>query len=219
MKNINIPLYKVMGIIIIFISVIIMYFLIKNISNTFYGIIENKSQNIAINISNDVTSSEMENVSYTDLVNVERDDTGKVKLVQVNTILMNNILDEISNSLQEKMNGMQEQYIYLPLGSIFGNDIISNIGPKIKIKILPVADFSVNFKSEFVENGINQTIHRIYIIIDCDITIITPINHVTSKANNSILIGEVVIVGDVPQTYYNMEGIESIKPLDTLRFE
>lgn len=191
----------------------------RNISTTFDALLESKAKVIAINISNDAVNDKMDDIKYTDIVNVENDQNGMIKLVQVDTAIMNELLDDISNSLQEKMNNMREEYVYLPIGSILGSDILANMGPKLKIKVLPVADFTIDFESEFVENGINQTIHKIYIVINSYITIITPIKQIESTACNSILVGEVVIIGDVPSTYYNMEGIEKLDQEDTLNFE
>ena len=191
----------------------------RNISTTFDALLQSKAKIIAINISNDAVNDKKDDIKYTDIVNVENDQNGIIKLVQVDTAIMNELLDDISNSLQEKMNNMTEEYVYLPIGSIFGSNILANIGPKVKIKVLPVADFTIDFESEFVENGINQTIHKIYIVINAYITIITPIKQIESTACNSILVGEVVIIGDVPSTYYNMEGIEKLNEEDTLNFE
>ena len=217
--NNTFELKQIIGVVCIIIGIIIMYLVTRNISTTFNALLENKAKTIAINISNDAVNDKMDDIKYTDIVNVENDQNGMIKLVQVDTAIMNELLDDISNSLQEKMNNMTEEYVYLPIGSMFGSDILANIGPKIKINILPVADFTIDFESEFVENGINQTIHKIYIVINAYITIITPIKQVESTACNSILVGEVVIIGDVPSTYYNMESIEKINQEDTLNFE
>lgn len=191
----------------------------RNISITFEALVQSKAKTIAINIANDAVNDKMDGIKYTDIVNVENDKNGMIKLVQVDTAIMNELLDDISNTLQQKMNNMKEEYVYLPIGSFCGSNMFSNMGPKIKIKILPVADFTIDFESEFVENGINQTIHKIYIVINSYITIITPIKQIKSTACNSILVGEVVIIGDVPTTYYNMEGVEKINNEDTLNFE
>ena len=44
------------------------------------------------------------------------------------------------------------------------------------------------------------------------IPIITPIVNKTASYNNTILVNEVVIVGDVPQSYYNLTGIDETLP-------
>ena len=64
-----------------------------------------------------------------------------------------------------------------------------------------------DLKSEFIAQGINQTLHRVYLQVKCEVTILTPFNNITSSITNQVLLVENVIVGNVPSTYYNLEGI------------
>ena len=54
-------------------------------------------------------------------------------------------------------------------------------------------------------HGINQTIHRIYLVATCKVSIVTPYNIIETEITNQVLMGESVIVGDIPQTYLNLE--------------
>ena len=64
--------------------------------------------------------------------------------------------------------------------------------------------------------GINQTIHRIYLQIDCRISILTPYNITEEKISNQVLIAENVIVGKIPEAYYNLQGLNSDNALDVI---
>ena len=61
--------------------------------------------------------------------------------------------------------------------------------------------------SEFTQAGVNQTLHRIYLNVDCSISILTPFDTVEETITNQVLLAEAVIVGDVPATYYNLNGV------------
>ena len=125
---------------------------------------------------------------------------------------MNQLSNEISLYIENELNNMEEAYVFIPIGTILGNKLFMNTGPKFKIKLLPTSNFYTEFKSEFISEGINQTVHKIYIQVESSITIITPIINKTASYNNTILVNEVVIVGDVPQSYYNLTGIDETVP-------
>ena len=65
-----------------------------------------------------------------------------------------------------------------------------------------------DLKSEFKEAGINQTLHRVYLQVDCEVSILTPFHDISKKISNQVLLIENVIVGHIPDTYYNLEGLE-----------
>ena len=98
-----------------------------------------------------------------------------------------------------------ESYISIHLGSVLGNTVFSALGPEIHIKIENVGNVVTKLESEFISEGINQTMHRIYLNIECEATILTPYNTITQKIENQVLIAESVIIGNIPNTYYNIE--------------
>lgn len=49
--------------------------------------------------------------------------------------------------------------------------------------------------------------HRVYLQVDCTVCILTPFNTIERKITNQVLIAENVIVGHIPDTYYNLEGL------------
>lgn len=50
--------------------------------------------------------------------------------------------------------------------------------------------------------------HRIYLQVDCEVSILTPFDNITQSISNQVLIAENVIVGNIPNTYYNLEGLD-----------
>ena len=79
----------------------------------------------------------------------------------------------------------------------------------IPIKILPMGDIHLDFKTEFLSTGINQTTHKIYLDVNCTMDMITTFEEDDVEINQKIPISETVIVGNVPETYYNFKGIEA----------
>lgn len=65
-----------------------------------------------------------------------------------------------------------------------------------------------DLRSEFKEAGINQTLHRIYLEVKCNVNILTPYSTIKETIVNQVLLAEGVIVGNIPNTYYNIEGLK-----------
>ena len=71
-----------------------------------------------------------------------------------------------------------------------------------------------DLKSEFKEAGINQTLHRIYLEVRCNVNILTPYNTIKETIVNQVLLAEGVIIGNIPSTYYNLEGLDNEQSME-----
>lgn len=52
--------------------------------------------------------------------------------------------------------------------------------------------------------------------ISCNVSLLTPYNVVEETITNELVLAENVIVGLVPTTYYNLEGMNSSNALDII---
>lgn len=86
----------------------------------------------------------------------------------------------------------------------------------IKIVVSSIGNVETDLKSEFIAQGINQTLHRVYLQIKCEVKILTPFNTITQSIDNQVLLLENVIVGHVPNTYYNLDGIDKNNAVDLI---
>ena len=66
-------------------------------------------------------------------------------------------------------------------------------------------------------HGINQTIHRLYLDVTSEVSILTPYDTIEDSISNEVVLIENVIVGLVPSTYYNLEGMENESMLDVIK--
>lgn len=64
--------------------------------------------------------------------------------------------------------------------------------------------------SEFEDAGINQTRHKIILKVSTNVMTIAPFYSSLQNFENDITIAETVIVGNIPETYYNLSGMEDI---------
>lgn len=101
-------------------------------------------------------------------------------------------------------------------GSFTGFKLLAGKGPGVPITISSIGNIETDLKSEFSAQGINQTLHRVYLQVTCEVSILTPYNNISEKIANQVLIAENVIVGKIPSTYYNLEGMNSNNAIDVI---
>ena len=93
-------------------------------------------------------------------------------------------------------------------GSFTGFKLLARRGPGIKITISSIGDVETDLRSEFTAQGINQTLHRVYLQVKCNVNILTPFDNIEREITNQVLLVENVIVGNIPNSYYNLEGLD-----------
>ncbi len=105
----------------------------------------------------------------------------------------------------------------LHFGTFTGIKLLAGHGPTIHIKISSIGNINTDLKSEFSAQGINQTLHRVYLQVDCEVSILTPFNNITKRITNQVLIAENIIVGHIPETYYNLEGLSRDDAMEVMQ--
>ena len=130
-------------------------------------------------------------------------------MIQMNVAAVNAITSDVALKIQEELNNYQSGEFYIRLGTFTGTKILSGRGPNIPIKMSTVGNVETDLVSQFSQAGINQTLHRIYLNVSCNVTILTPFDTIEENITNQVLLAEAVIVGDVPSSYYNLNGVKS----------
>ena len=173
-------------------------------------ICESKAQAIALTVTTETIEAHMNEFNYESLMDIKYNETGKVSTIGANATEMNKISSKIVNEVQEKISEIQDVAVEIPMGKLFGWSIFSGYGPRITIKLVPTGNVSAIFKTQFEAQGINQTKHTVYIEINTYVTIIVPFTSDVIKSTNVLTVAETIIIGDIPETYYNIEGLESV---------
>lgn len=166
------------------------------------------AKSIATKISNEQATLVMAKYTYEDLINVIKDENGNIKMIGTNIISVNEIISDIPIKIQEELEKSEKNNFNIKLGSFFGSKIFSGMGPNINIKIQLDGTVETDLKSEFTSQGINQTLHRIYLDVVCKVSILTPVNVISEEIKNQVLLVEGIIAGEIPESYYNLEGLE-----------
>ena len=204
----------------IFIIMVIAFSTVKivldAISPIFEALCEDKAKSIATIISNNEATNVMKDHTYDELFTIEKDNDGNITIIKSNVIPINEIISDVAVKIQNSINERGKENIKITIGSFTGSKLLSGRGPGIPIKISSIGNVETDLRSEFSAQGINQTLHRVYLQVDCEVSILTPYNTISEKVSNQVLLIENVIVGKIPNTYYNLDGIDSSNVLDII---
>ena len=135
------------------------------------------------------------------LFTVENGEDGTLEMVQADSMAINIFMSELSVNIQEAFQEMEAERYPVPAGALLGSKLLSQTGPQVPLSIIPMSVSSMDFRTEFQEQGINQTKYKIYIRLTCRIKVIAPFSHAELETANTVLIAEAVILGDVPHSY------------------
>ena len=202
---------KTITILIVLIVMIEVYkIFLGYIDPVFETLCEDKVKSIATIISNQESTIAMNKYQYDELYTIEKDETGKVVIIKSNVAPINNMISDLTEAIQNRFDELEKTQIDIPIGSLVGSYYFSATGPSIPIKTIVSGTLDTEVKSEFIAKGINQTLHRIYVNFECYVKIITPIKNYQKKITNQVIIAEQVIVGNIPESYYNLEGMSGV---------
>ncbi len=201
-------------VIILIIAFSIVKLVLDAVLPIFDTLCENKAKSIATIVSNQEATNVMKEHTYDELFTIQKDNNGNITMIQSNVIPINEIISDIAIKIQNQIDSKGREDIEIALGSFTGFKLFAGKGPGIKIRISSIGSVETDLKSEFGSKGINQTLHRVYLQVKCKVNILTPFENMEKEIVNQVLLAENVIVGNIPDTYYNLEGIEGAN--DTL---
>ena len=192
--------------IIVIISAITFYSLFKSINPIFEKLCIEKAREIGTYIINNASTIVLDNTEYKNIVIVEENEGNKV--LKTDVVIINKIASDIALEAEKQFGELQNEKIEIPIGALTGNKYLAGSGPNINVQIIPTGNILTEIKNEFESKGINQTIYRIYLELTCKVSVISQYKSIEEQIVNQVLLVETVIVGEVPDTYYNLEGMK-----------
>ncbi len=192
-------------VLILIVATLTVYKIMESIDPIFEGLCISKAQGIATEITNRKSSEVLAKYNYKDTVQIIKDSDGKNNMLKTDIVMINKIASDIAIEIQKELDEIEKQSIEIPLGALTGNQYFAGSGPNFKIKIISAGDITTDIKTEFKAAGINQTMYRIYLNLECKISILTSYKTINKTITNQVLLVETVIMGEVPETYLELE--------------
>lgn len=200
--------------IIILIAVLTFYTLFKSINPMFEELCVEKARQLGTYIMNNASNIILDNTNYSNIVTIEKD--GNNNVLKTDVVVINKIASDIALEVEKQFKELEKDTIKIPVGALTGNKLLAGSGPDINIKVIPAGNILTEIKNEFEAQGINQTVYRIYLELTCKVSIVTPYKIIENEIVNQVLLVETVVVGDVPNSYYNLEGIKQDNAIDVI---
>lgn len=204
--------------IFILVFILIYYYFVNQVSPTIKTLCETRAKALALKATNEAVMERLKEIDCENLVHFTTNEKGTITGLNADVIEMNKLSTQITTEIQQKLLGIEDTEIKIPIGRFLGLSVFSGYGPKITVKAIPTGNVSVDFKTEFMSEGINQTRHRIYLEIKTSVRMVAPFISDVVPFETNMTVAETVIVGDIPSSYYNLEGIEDLDKKDTTNF-
>lgn len=164
-------------------------------------------KSVAIKSINEGIQETLALSDYDNLVSIEKDDSGKVNLIKVNSENANKLNCDIINATQLALESSTNMSVSIPFGTFTGIPLLNGIGSGVSIKLVPIGSSSTKFVSQFSSVAINQSCHKIFLNISATICVLLPLYTQNITVTTQVLVGECIIVGEVPSVYLNTDNL------------
>lgn len=210
--------YISMGIIIIIFSLILSFkiidYMAKKSNEILLPMAESQTRKVITMIIN---SSCDEAMISDNLYVINKNDDDEIKMITYNsfevTKLINMVTSNIENMIRDIENGRINYYgesgeyldggviAEIPFGVIFGNSMLSNIGPKIKLRLNLLGDIVSNIETEVKPYGINNAYVEVRIKLEVTARVVLPFSTEKISISNVIPLSMNIVQGTVPDGY------------------
>lgn len=145
-------------------------------------------------------------VDYSDFVSITRNEAGEITALSADMARLNLLRAELSAHLLERLEDSQLE-LTIPVGSLLPLEPTWARGPELHLRALALGTASAEFESEFTSAGINQTRHRLWLELSVPVTVLLPGGGEELTVDSRLCVAETVIVGQVPQTWFQTGGL------------
>ena len=179
-------------------------------------------------ITNDVINKS----SVKDILEINKNNKGEILSVNYDLEKTYTILTDVTKVLKDALinlesgkidvsmynkyleNGKNGLILKVPLFLGSDNIFLNNIGPRIPIVVNFNETFLTNVKTKVTNYGFNNALLEVYITVEMQKLMITPLKKDNSKFHYNILVSSLVVNGSVPEfyggTYESSSGILDI---------
>lgn len=183
-------------------------------------VIKNVNKSVYNSVFSIVGSDELGSEELLDVISLSKNNDGEVisidyKMNIAYDVLSDCIEDLYSSITSLDMNSLYKSGInnvyYIPMGLIYNNVLLDNLGFRIPCKINFISDIDIGFKTKVKDYGVNNLLIELYLVIDIKNYIMSPSTYKEFGEKYEILVASKIVLGRIPM-YYNgiMEKSSSI---------
>lgn len=199
MKKIKIKPTIIAVVLLVVLSVILYYSFITVPFVKSY--VEENCRARAVNVINASAPMIERKMGYDRLFNIVTDEKGRISYVMSNSTLITALNSLASTEMQNRLDAMQKYTLSVPVGTFTGLAVMSTFGGDIDLNVVCVGTCDTRVRSEFVNRGLNQLLHRLLIDVYITVDAMAPWKCETVKVWYEIVLAENIYSGDVPSTF------------------
>ncbi len=198
---------------IIFIAIVItVFYIFYALRPAVINMAKARAKEIGVMTINRVVSEKLkeEGIGFSDLLSYTYDENGKISSLSGNVSIASKLKSELAIEVTEAIRNIDKSEIGITLGTLTGVDILYGTGPEIPIEIKPYGYAETDIKTKFHEEGINQTAFEVVADVSANVSILMPTIARGENITTTVPIVSAIIVGDVPESYTNVDrdGLE-----------
>lgn len=224
-KNIFFKIVFIFVLILLFSLLFIKYFSTKA-SEILFSYAESETKRLTTLIINKaVTKQIASNMDVDEMFEIVKNDNNDIQLITFNSINVTKMLNAITNLVQLNLKAIEEGNIDLlelpddtlsayneenlkkgiiyeiPLGLITSSSLLSNIGPKIPVRLNLIGDVITGVESKVSEYGINNALLEVGIKVEVSSRINLPFISKNIDVSTTVPVVMKVIQGNIPNMY------------------
>jgi sporulation protein YunB len=217
-------------IILVFMSIITgLSYINKKVSPILLNRAEEETKNLSNMIINKALIEQLsEGIDIENLFTIIQNKDGEIQTVDFNSIVVNKVLSTTTSVVQKNLKAIEKgdlksiQYkdsievddenlkkgiIYeIPIGVITNNAFLSNLGPRIPVKINIIGNVISTIKTNITPYGINNALVEVLVHIEVSEQVNIPFTSKNTVVSTDIPVAVKLIQGKVP-TYYGSNGL------------
>lgn len=190
----------------------------KHITPVILNYAEKQAKKVAINIIIQAADPNLLNIDNLELFKETSDG------IEYNTVYLSKLLERISKNVRLYLKKVEDGKIKelnlinldtnvntkklkngiiyeVPTGIIFNNGLLSNIGPKIPVRLNLVGDITTDIVTDVKEYGINNAVLQISVKVSVTEQVVIPFDTKEISIETEIPIALRLIKGEVPSYY------------------
>ena len=172
-----------------------------------------------------------EDLDVDNMFEISKDSNENVNSVDYNPIVVNKFLTTVTSSIQLSLHEIEEGNItelelsddvevkyskdkknkgiifWIPLGVVWENSLLSNLGPKIPVRLNVVGDITSNVNTKVTNYGINNALIEVSVNVKIDEQVILPFTSKKVTIENDVPVALKLVNGAVPNYYF--KGLDS----------
>ena len=233
-KKINpISIIIIILIFILIFGIILLNYFSRKVSPIIFKYAEIETKKFSNIIINDAVAKNITNkVSSDEIFDVTNDKNDEIKSIDFNTANINKYLTDATRSIQKNLKNIENGDIkaveysanltkkysknnlkkgiiyYVNSGLIFNNPLLSNLGPKIPVKISLKGDVISYISAEVSDYGINNSVVKVFANLKITEDIILPFYGKSVDMEAKVPIAVKLVTGKIPE-YYSKNSKQS----------